>query len=180
MILFRCAPSAYPFLWESGEAQPAGRWHRAGEGPAQYLADTPDGAWAEFLRHEEIADPAELGGIRQSVWAVEIPDVLRPARAALDAATLSGDLDSYLPCQAEAARLRARGATAIVAPSAALLEGEARGWRVEGGLRPGPERNGRVIVLFGRHPDLVAWRAAVDARPDHTLLPKVRPLRARR
>ena len=69
MIVFRQTDHRYPFLWESAE-QPPGRWHGAGEGPAHYCADTPDGAWAEFLRHEEIGDaadtrtnpPANLGG----------------------------------------------------------------------------------------------------------------------
>src|SRR5205823_2277822 len=31
-----------------------------GDGPAQYFADTPVGAWAEFLRHEGITDEADL------------------------------------------------------------------------------------------------------------------------
>lgn len=179
MILFRRAPSAYPFLWETAEGQPPGRWHRSGEGPAHYLADTPDGAWAEFLRHEGIVDPRQLAGIRETLWAVEVPDDVRPAGPRLGRAILTGDLDGYPACQAEAARLRAAGAMEIVAPSAALLDGEARGWRVEGGLRPGPERNGRVVVLFGPRPDVVAWRAASDARPDPKLLSKVRHLRAR-
>ena len=70
---FRHADHRYPFLWESA-AQPAGRWHADGDGPCQYLADTPDGAWAEFLRHEEITDPDDLPGITRSLWAVEVPD----------------------------------------------------------------------------------------------------------
>jgi hypothetical protein len=35
--------------------QPPMRWHGPGEGPVQYLSDTPTGAWAELLRHEEVA-----------------------------------------------------------------------------------------------------------------------------
>ena len=64
MILFRHADPRFPFLWETA-SQPAGRWHAPGEGPVHYLADTPDGAWAEFLRHEEIRDPEDLAGIRR-------------------------------------------------------------------------------------------------------------------
>ena len=52
MIVFRQADPRYPFLW-SDVSQPAARWHAVGEGPAHYFADTPDGAWAELLRHEE-------------------------------------------------------------------------------------------------------------------------------
>ena len=177
MILFRRAPSGYPFLWESGAEQPAGRWNATGSGPTQYFADTPDGAWAETIRHLEITDPIDLTGIRETLWAVEVPDEIGAVRARLDARTLTGDLDSYSACQAEAARLRERGAQAIVAPSAALREGEARGWRVEDGIRPGPPRDGRVFVLFGARPGLVAWRAAAEARPDPALLPKVRHFR---
>ncbi len=71
LIGFRHTNPAYPFLWE-GAGQPESRWNRKGEGPVQFLADTPDGAWAEFLRHEEITDPDELPGIRRSLWAVDL------------------------------------------------------------------------------------------------------------
>ena len=73
MILYRHTPPALPFLWETPE-QPPGRWHGEGEGPAHYLADTPDGAWAEFLRHEDITRPGELAGIDRAIWAVEVPN----------------------------------------------------------------------------------------------------------
>jgi hypothetical protein len=179
VILFRSVPSEAPFLWETGDAQPAGRWHRRGDGPAQYLADTPDGAWAEFLRHEEISDPEDLAQVRRTMWAVEVPDDLALRTPRLERATLTGEIQSYALCQAEAARLRDAGALAIVAPSAALLDGEARGWRVADGIRPGPDRDGRVFVLFGARPELGAWRAAVEARPDPALLAKVRHFRRR-
>jgi len=179
VILFRSVADEAPFLRESGDEQPAGRWHRGGDGPVQYLADTPDGAWAEFLRHEEITDAQELAGVTRTIWAVEIPEDLAPRSPSLDRATLTGALDSYAACQGEAARLRAGGATAIVAPSAALRDGAARGWRVENGIQPGRPRDGRVIVLFGARPGLIAWRAAVDAQPDPALLAKVRHFRRR-
>ena len=73
MIAFRQVDARYPFLWEDAR-QPAGRWHATGTGPAHYFADTPDGAWAEFLRHEEIADPRDLPTIRRQMWAVDIGD----------------------------------------------------------------------------------------------------------
>jgi hypothetical protein len=61
---FRHGDPRFPFFWES-DRQPEGRWHGSGEGPVQYLADTPDGAWAEFLRHEEITEVADLAGVRR-------------------------------------------------------------------------------------------------------------------
>jgi hypothetical protein len=64
MIVYRHADPRFPFLWETA-AQPPARWHGAGEGPVQYLADTPDGAWAEFMRHEGIATESELMNVRR-------------------------------------------------------------------------------------------------------------------
>ena len=49
-IGFRHADHRYPFLWESN-AQSAGRWHADGEGPVQYLADTPTG---RFVMNRQI------------------------------------------------------------------------------------------------------------------------------
>ena len=179
MIWFRTADARWPFLWETSEQRP-GRWHGAGEGPVQYLADTPDGAWAEFLRHEEITDPDDLRGIEREIWAVEVPegnDEPRPARPALPATVLRGSLNSYAGCQAEARRLRARGAGALVAPSAALLPGGGRGQRVRhGGLAEARRRDGVVLVLFGPRPLLRGWRCAHEARPHERLLRLVRHL----
>ena len=172
MIVFRHADPRLPFLWESAD-QPSARWHEAGRGPAHYLADTPDGAWAEFLRHEEITNPADLDGIRRALWAVEIPDV-PSTKPKLHARTLRGGKNTYAACRREADRLRKRGATGLVALSAALAAGDARGKRVDGGVRPGPARDPRVIVLFGRRPDLVGWPVVDGGRPPAELLPRVK------
>ena len=174
MIAFRHADPRYPFLWEHG-TQPAGRWHAQGEGPAHYFSDTPDGAWAEFLRHEEITEPEDLDGIRRALWAVDLGDE-PPERPALPREVATGALATYGSCQSEARRLRAQGTTAITAPSAALLPGAARGWRVDGGLRPGPPRDGKVFVLYGSRPNLTGWAATVAGRPGSELLPYVRHL----
>lgn len=181
MIGFRHADPRFPFLWESAE-QPAGRWHGDGEGPVHYFADTPDGAWAEFLRHEEIRDPVDLLTVRRAIWAVDLPDAEPRSAAArlpqprLPMRVLRGGRDTYPACQAYARRLRARGAIGLTAPSAALLPRGASGWRVDAGLTRGPERDGRVIVIFGPRPDLVGWAAAVEGRPGAELLPLVRHL----
>ena len=174
MIGFRHADPRYPFLWES-RSQPAGRWHGAGEGPAHYFSDTPDGAWAEFLRHEEITDPQDLAGIRCAMWAIDLGDE-PTAHPALPSAVLMGGPDTYARCQAEARRLRTQGSTLITAPSAALLPGAAGGWCVDGGLRRGPARDGKVIVLYGPRPDLNGWAATAEGRPGSELLRYVRHL----
>ena len=172
MIVFRHADPRFPFLWESAD-QPPGRWHGPGEGPAHYFADTPDGAWAEFLRHEEIADSADLATVERALWAIELRR-LPKAAPALDAATLTGDPDSYEACRAEARRIRARGERGLAAPSAALLPGTSSGFRTEGSLQPGPPREERVVVLFGRQPGLVGWAACGTGRPRPDLLRRVR------
>ena len=179
MIGYRHVDPRYPFLWESAE-QPAARWHGEGEGPASYFADTPHGAWAEFLRHEAITDADDLLGIRRALWAVDIPDeqLDRAVRPILPAKTATGGLDSYPACQALARRLRRRkpAPTCLVAASAALTPGGASGWRVDGGLSDGPGRDGLVVVLYGRQPHLVGWSAVNTGQPDPRILPLVRPL----
>jgi hypothetical protein len=177
VILYRHAPPGLPFIWETAD-QPEARWHGPGDGPTHYLADTPDGAWAELLRHEEITAPDELVGVQRAIWAIEVPDaaVDAAARPALADAVLLGGLATYPACRDEARRLRDRGATGLRAPSAALLPGGARGWRVDGGLQPAPHRNGTVIVLFGPKPDLVGWRVVDQGRPGPDVLEHVRPL----
>ena len=99
-IGFRHADSRYPFFWETAD-QPAARWHGDGDGPVQYLADTPDGAWAEFLRHEEITDPEVLAGIARSIWAVALPEEIDSA-ADVAIAAATGGLASYPACRAHA------------------------------------------------------------------------------
>ena len=172
MIVFRQADARYPFLWED-RRQPAARWHAGGDGPAHYFADTPDGAWAEFLRHEEITDAADLATIRRRMWAVEIPD--EPAvPVPLPREVLTGDADSYARCQSAAVQVRNAGARRLVAPSAALLEGGAAGTVVRDGQHPGPPRDGVTIVLFGSPDGLVGWTAGDAARPAEDLLSRVR------
>ena len=172
MIGFRHADPRYPFLWE-GADQPAARWHAAGDGPTHYFSDTPDGAWAEFLRHEEISDPGDLATIQRVLWAVDLGE---PALASPDLArdVLTGGRASHAACRAEASRLRRMGVRGLEAPSAALVPGGARGWRVDGGLQPGESRDGRVFALFGRWPGLVGWRATAAGRPGEELLGVVR------
>lgn len=172
MIAFRHADPRFPFLWES-PAQPPGRWHDEGDGPVHYFADTPHGAWAELLRHEEIRDPEDLAGVRRALWAVEIPR-FPAARPQLAEEVLCGGPGSYPECRAEAVRLRAGKASGLRAPSAALLPGCASGWTVKGGLQPGPLRDGEVYVLFGRRSELLGWPVTLEGQPPAEVLSRVR------
>lgn len=177
MKLFRHTDPRFPFLRESSD-QPPARWNGQGEGPVQYLADTPDGAWAEFLRHEGITDVEDLPGIERDLWAVRLPPGTEPnLTPALPAAVLEGGQESYPACREEAWRLRGMGLPGFVAPSAALLPESAGGWRVDQGtLQPGPPRDGQVVVLFGSRSNLAGWCACFRGRPSPRILPKVRHL----
>ena len=171
MIAFRQVDARYPFLWEDS-SQPAGRWHADGEGPAHYFADTPDGAWAEFLRHEEITDPDDLRTIQRQMWAVEIGDP--PAElSTLPSGVLTGGVETYARCQEWSRAMRGRGVRRMGTTSAALTPGGARGVRVDGGVQTSEPKDGLVIVIFGRPAKLLGWVAAVDARPPDDLLDRV-------
>lgn len=174
-IGFRHCDPRFGFLWLAA-AQPEARWHGPGEGPANYFADTPTGAWAEFLRHEGITEAADLAGVKRSLWAVELPED-GYAAPALSEAVLHGGLASYAACQDAARRLRAGGARRLEAPGAALLPGGASGSRamVSGLAAAGPARDGRVWVLFGVA-DLRGWLAVDGGAPPASVLPLVRHL----
>jgi hypothetical protein len=174
VIVYRHADPRFPFLWETA-LQPGARWHDSGEGPVHYFSETPDGAWAEFLRHEEIADPADLAGVTRSLWSIDLPRAPR-IRPRLDPATLTGGTSSYSDCRREAHRIRALGGRGLVVLSAALESPSPSGFRTDGGLQPGPPTKERVFVLFGIRPDLVGWAACHRGRPRANLLPRVRQL----
>lgn len=175
MIAFRSCDRRFPFRW-AVPGQPPGRWNAAGAGPVQYLADTPDGAWAEFLRHEEIVDKDDLSGVARALWAVEVdePGLDQPR---LPDAVMTGGLDTYPTCQREAARLRGQGSRGIAAPSAALQPGGAHGFQVAGGrVRPGPARSGITCAVFGPRPDAVGWAVVERGHPPGYVLGTVRHL----
>jgi hypothetical protein len=177
MIVFRQADPRFPFLW-SDASQPAGRWHAEGDGPAHYFAETPDGAWAELLRHEEITEPEDIDTIRRALWAVEIGDQ-RPQPVSLPNAIITGARETYPRCQAHAAGLRAKGAGRLIAASAALRQGSAGGCEVVRGVeRPAPPRDGRVVVVFGPPDDLIGWKVVEQGSPPRDLLTRVRHFRS--
>ena len=114
--------------------------------------------------------------VRRALWTVEVPDDLRTEAPRLEEAVLTGGLDTYEECRKEAQRLRQDGVATLRAPSAALLPGGARGWKVDGGLQPSAPRDGMVLAVFGTRPDFVGWMAAFAVRPRSDLLARVRPL----
>ena len=159
MIAFRHTDPRYPFLWEQA-SQPAGRWNAEGE-LTHYFSDTPDGAWAEFLRQEEIVDPEDLATIRRALWAVDLGD--EPAAPLeLPRETLTGGRESWPACQQRAGVLRDRGKGGLTAPSAALRPGGAHGWRVDGGPAAGPPQGRQGVRTLRTAP--VSGRLGRDGR----------------
>jgi hypothetical protein len=171
---FRHADSRYPFLWED-DSQPAARWHDDGSGPTQYLSETPDGAWAEFLGHEGITDPDDLRGVERNLWAVELPEAIDSAEV-VTIPEATGGLKSYPACQTYAAQQRVAGVRALCVPSAALASGGARGQVTDGGLHEASPIDGRGWVLFGTYPNLRGWCAVTSGAPPPRVLDLVRPL----
>lgn len=163
-ILFRQSDAHYPPLWEDGAFQPEARWHGIGQGPAQYFADTPDGAWAELLRHEEIIEPLSvedfLDRFKRTLWAIEVdlPDQICKMETLVSGGELLGDESSYAICQKAAIEAKEANYDVITAPSAALIEDGASGVSVSNGiLNNGPARQGRVFVFFRVMPDATCW-----------------------
>jgi hypothetical protein len=122
-----------PLFWRSGSAlrpieQETARWHVKGEGYAQYMSITEDGAWAEFIRAAHVTDPSIAGGKVRNMWrcyVVEqaIADLRTPGLAqdaGIDPAVLVGP---HEPCQELARQLVGWGYRGILCPNAAL-EGE--------------------------------------------------------
>jgi len=177
MIVFRQVDARYPFLWKTRPSRPAGGTATAKAGPL--LRRHADGAWAEFLRHEDIDDPADVKTIRRQMWAVEIGD--RPAEQVdLPLNILTGGPDTYERCRQRARAVRAKGVDRLLATSAALTPGGARGLCVRSGVQPGEPHDGVVIVIFGLPDRLSGWVAAVDGRPPDDLLSRVRHYERRR
>lgn len=93
-----------------------------------YLATTPTVAWAEWIRHQELVDPADLQGVAAGLWAVLIP--AHWSDQDLPAVQISMELVLGATPEAENARLalvdqlREQGVQGVLAPSAALHGGD--------------------------------------------------------
>lgn len=123
-LAFRQTDYDVPF-WARSNSQP-GRWNKAGDAPTQYWSLHPDGAWAEFVRQEELTDPAAILALHRPIWVCRIslaPLVdLREDEERVRYGVTAGELVSsdWTACQRLGRRLRADGAPGVLAPSAAL------------------------------------------------------------
>lgn len=166
-------PQWAPLYHAAGEPVPSqgdARWHRQGEGYAQYMALEPLGAWAELVRYEGIRGNGRADQYRRKLWLMFVREH--------DIADLS-TFDHYDACgldpriavgphpdaQNLADELRAAGFRGVLSPSAALvgatnltLFGERFEKVLLGGLAtwPNPQPGVRVpcsLVGEGNPPD---------------------------
>lgn len=128
---FRQVGHAQPPLWHDAglggvPVQSSGRWHRRGEGYAQYVALSPAGAWAELVRYFALRTPEAVVEQRRSLWQayVVLDDVAD--LSTFDDWTACGldpevaVADDHAECQKLAAWLQGEGYRGVLAPSAAL------------------------------------------------------------
>ncbi|MDQ3933334.1 MAG: RES family NAD+ phosphorylase [Actinomycetota bacterium] len=149
---FRQVPHREVALYHSAGAptpdQPSGRWHRVGEGYAQYLALEPLAAWAELVRNENIRSTAQALAFERDLYLalVEETDIADLSsfdayeRCGLDPRIAVGD---HSVSQDLADELRAARFRGILSPSAALPFGTSLtlfGERYEKVLPTGLER----------------------------------------
>ncbi|MEX1141473.1 MAG: RES family NAD+ phosphorylase [Thermoleophilaceae bacterium] len=105
----------------------AGRYHRAGSPPTQYIGLHPLAPWAEYMRHHGLRSRDEVDDRRIRTWAIRVTGP-EPVEIAFDDAPDHGldayDLvsDDWGACQDLADRLRTDAAApnVVVVPSAAL------------------------------------------------------------
>ena len=178
---FRVCDRRYSFLWQSA-GQRAGRWNRDGDEPVHYLANTPTVAWAEWIRHQDIEDPADLAGVAASLWAVLIPD--HWSEQDLQPVNLPVELVLGTTPEAAGARLalvdqlKAQGAQGLLAPSAALFHSDqvlpCR--RVCDGNNQADQllMPAQVLLLWCAAEQLPGWCCVPEGRPEPELLPLVR------
>lgn len=102
------------------------RWNRAREAPTQYLSLSPEGAWAELIRAEDLATAADVEPVRMPLWALQVRETHVADYCTFEKAEAAGFPPEALVdedherCRAEGARLREHGFRGVLAPSAAL------------------------------------------------------------
>lgn len=124
VVAFRYCAYDVPF-WVRSNTRP-GRWHRVGDPPTQYWSTTPDGAWAELIRAEDLTTEDELDLLRMPMWVCRAPTMGLldlTDRAAAEGFELGDEAlvsDEWAPCQEAAAQIRGEGHRGVLCPNAAL------------------------------------------------------------
>lgn len=125
LVAFRWSNYDVPF-WARPNTRD-GRWNRAHGEPTQYWSLSPDAAWAELIRHENLTTEAELDQVRMPFWVCRVPtmhlvDLRGEAERERHAVTLDALVaDDWEGCQRVLPTLVER-AMGVIAPCAALPE----------------------------------------------------------
>lgn len=178
--------AAYDTPWWAFPGSRAGRFHRAGQDTVQYLSLHPLGPAAELLRHH-VGPNGDPDDLILNLWTavVDIDGVERIdfddcERYGLTADELVGD--DYTATQALADAVRARGAPAMVVPSASLpgthnlvvfgvrllcpflweplMPEEIPTGHLSDGARPAAEVAGHVRWFGISHPAVQQWKSS--------------------
>ena len=102
------------------------RWNRTREAPTQYFSLSPEGAWAELIRAEDLTTPADVRLVIMPMWVLRVHETHVADYRTFEKAAAAGFppdalvADDHERCQAEATRLREQGFRGVLAPSAAL------------------------------------------------------------
>lgn len=122
------APDTAPLFHAAGEpfpSQRSGRWHRQGDGYAQYMALELAGSWCELIRYERIRYSARAAEYIRRLWLIHVEET-DIADLSTFAAYAACGLDPRLavaehePCHGLADELRAAGYRGLLSPNAAL------------------------------------------------------------
>jgi hypothetical protein len=104
----------------------AQRWNRTREAPTQYLSLSPDGAWAELIRSEDLTSLEQVRLVSMPLWALRVRETRVADYGSFEKAEAAGFPPAALVdedherCRAEGTRLREHGFRGVLAPSAAL------------------------------------------------------------
>jgi RES domain-containing protein len=124
LLAFRQTDYDVPF-WARSNSHP-GRWNRPGDPSTQYWSLHPDGAWAEFLRQEELTAADDVDALRRPIWVCRISlapladlrsDEQRDRWGIAADALVDPD---WAACQDLARTLREQRVAGVIAPSAAI------------------------------------------------------------
>ena len=126
---FRQTSPEWPALYHNAGTpnpdQDSGRWHRKGEGYAQYLALAPLGAWAECARYYSVRSSRQAREMKRNLWLVFVRETRIADLSSFDHYDDRGldpviAVSGYAGSQALGDELRAAGFRGVLSPSAAL------------------------------------------------------------
>jgi RES domain len=119
-------PPLYHNAGEPAPSQESGRWHRKGDGYAQYLATAPLGAWAECARYFSLRSARQARAMRRNLWLVFVRETRIADLSSFEHYEACG-LDprvavdpDHRASQDLADELRAARFRGVISPSAAL------------------------------------------------------------